>query len=296
MKRTIAVWIVVFCLLSVAYFLWISSDIKREYDDGDIAYEEMRDEVYPPDRPQTVSGYEDYHAGDTGQQGANSQGKDAEDVNASEKRTDTGSTANSKDDAGSKTEGNKPKTITIPDMEKVSEINNDLVAWITCPDTVIDYPVAHGEDNIFYLTHLANGKKNANGCLFIDCNNAGDFSDYNTIIYGHNMHSGKMFATLLNYKEQDFYDKHRYMYLTFGDEIYRLELFSAYVTTPSSDAYRMRFQNNAEYAKWLEKMAGRSDFKADIRLSTNDRIVTLSTCAYDYANARYVVHGRLVKM
>lgn len=295
MKRTIAVWIVVFCLLSVLYFLWISSDIQREYDDGDATYEEIRDEVYPQDRPQTASDDEDDHEGDAGQQRTHGQEKDDEDATASEKKADD-KTTSSQDNSESNNGGKRPKKIIIPDMERVSEINDDLVAWITCPDTVIDYPIAHGEDNDFYLTHLADGKKNANGCLFIDCNNAGDFSDSNTIIYGHNMHSGKMFAVLMNYREQDFYDKHRYMYLTYGDDTYRLELFSAYVTTSSSYAYKMRFSNKAEYGQWLKEVADKSDFKADITLSTNDRMVTLSTCAYDYANARYVVHGRLVKM
>ena len=181
-------------------------------------------------------------------------------------------------------------------MDKVSEVNSDLVAWISCPDTVIDYPIAHGADNVFYLTHLATGKKNANGCLFIDCNNACDFSDQNTIIYGHNMHSGKMFAELLGYREQSFYDSHPYMYITYGDKICRLELFSAYVTDSSSDAYRMKFDDSEDFAGWLKDMSGRSDFKASLQIKTTDRIVTLSTCAYDFAGARYVVHGRLTEI
>lgn len=273
MKRAVAVWILVFCLMSVLYALWLSADIQQEYDTGDIAYEELRDEVYPEDRPHLTSEESD-----------------------SNFESDSNKTNVSDDSDGDNVgDSDSIKTIVVPDMEKVSEVNDELTAWITCPDTVIDYPIAYGEDNVFYLTHLANGKKNANGCLFIDCNNAGDFSDSNTIIYGHNMHSGKMFAALLNYKEQDFYDSHRNMYLTYGDETYRLELFSAYVTTSSSDAYKIHFQSNSDYAKWLQEIASRSEFKTNIRLSTADRIVTLSTCAYDYANARYVVHGRLVK-
>lgn len=274
MKRVIAVWILVFCLMSVLYALWLSADIQQEYDSGDIAYEELRDEVYPEDRPHLLT--------------------EESDSNSEAGSSKTNEPANP--DNGGAGDCNSNKTITVPNMDKVSEVNDELVAWITCPDTVIDYPIAYGEDNIFYLTHLANGKKNANGCLFVDCNNAGDFSDPNIIIYGHNMHSGKMFAALLNYKDQEFYDSHRNMYLTYGDETYRLEIFSAYVTTSSSDAYKMRFQSSSDYADWLREIADRSDFSTDIRLLTNDRIVTLSTCAYDFANARYVVHGMLVKM
>ncbi len=186
----------------------------------------------------------------------------------------------------------------LPDVDftSLTEINLDITAWLYSPDTVINYPVTQGSDNEYYLYHLADGTYNRNGCLFIDCNNYGDFSDENTIIYGHHMASGKMFASLVQYAEQEYYEAHPIMYLTVEQCEYCLELFAGYTTTADSSAYIMRFSDTHEYAEWLREVSSKSDFIADIHLTTNDRIVTLSTCAYSFQNARYVVHGRLVKI
>ncbi|MCD8363893.1 MAG: class B sortase [Lachnospiraceae bacterium] len=178
----------------------------------------------------------------------------------------------------------------------LQEINPEIVAWLYCPDTVINYPVVHGEDNEYYLTHLVNGTSNSNGCLFIDCRNSGDFSDGNTVIYGHHMASGRMFASLVRYANQAYYEAHPIMYLSVEGKTYLLELFAGYTTTEDSSAYRMQFDTSSEFALWLKEISEKSDFTADIKLTAEDRIVTLSTCAYSFENARYVVHGRLVEL
>ena len=188
------------------------------------------------------------------------------------------------------TEGTAPTV----DLEAAQEVNSDIVAWLNSPDTVIDYPVCQGEDNSYYLFHLADGTYNRNGCLFIDCENRKDFTDDNTIIYGHHMASGKMFASLTKYAEQSYYDAHPVMYLTVGEKPYKLELFSGYVTTADSSAYRITCGSEHDFAGWIRELIKKSDFKASaMTIHTTDRIVTLSTCAYDFQNARYVVHGRL---
>lgn len=187
--------------------------------------------------------------------------------------------------------------VPVVDLEKAKELNGDITAWLYNPDTVINYPVCYGEDNKYYLTHLADGKYNRNGCLFIDCNNEKDFSDKNTLIYGHHMDSGAMFASLVKYKKQDYYDEHPVMYLTVKNALYKLELFSSYVTASNSSAYTKEFATDADYTMWIKTIAKQSDFQpGPMVLSKNDRIVTLSTCVYDFQNARYVVHGRLTKI
>lgn len=184
--------------------------------------------------------------------------------------------------------------ILAVNLEAAQDVNSDIMAWLNCPDTVIDYPVCQGEDNAYYLTHLADGTYNRNGCLFMDCGNAKDFSDDNTIIYGHHMASGKMFASLVRYADQSYYDAHPVMYLTAGDQQYEIEIFSGYATTADSSAYMINCGSKKEFVGWLKGICEKSDFKADaMEISTSDRIVTLSTCAYDFQDARYVVHGRL---
>ena len=182
------------------------------------------------------------------------------------------------------------------DITDLQAENPNVKAWLYCPDTVINYPVCQGEDNSYYLKHLVDGTYNANGCLFIDCKNAGDFSDDNTIIYGHHMKSGKMFASLIRYADQSYYEEHPEMYLVIRDKAYRLELFSGYVTTMDSSAYTINCGSRKEFAEWLREVSNRSDFvPRPMVLGTEDKIITLSTCAYNFHNARYVVHGRIVK-
>ena len=184
--------------------------------------------------------------------------------------------------------------IPTVNLKAAQDINSDIVAWLNCPDTVINYPICQGEDNDYYLTHLADGTYNRNGCLFMDRGNANDFSDDNTIIYGHHMASGKMFASLVRYTDQSYYDTHPVMYLTVADRQYMIEIFSGYATTANSSAYMINCGSKNEFAGWLKEICEKSDFKADaMEISTSDQIVTLSTCAYDFRDARYVVHGNL---
>lgn len=187
--------------------------------------------------------------------------------------------------------------VPVVDIEAVREINEEITCWLYSPDTVIDYPVCHGEDNEYYLTHLADGTYNCNGSLFVDCDNAFSFSDDNTLIYGHNMASGSMFASLIHYADQSYYNAHPVMYLTLGAKIYRLEILSGYTTTTDSDAYTLNWRTSQAFEDWLWKVSKRSDFvPQSMTISTTDRIVTLSTCAYSFQDARYVLHGRLVAL
>ena len=137
---------------------------------------------------------------------------------------------------------------------------------------------------------------NLNGCLFIDCKNKGDFSDENTIIYGHHMASGKMFASLIKYADQKYFEEHPVMYLETEDKEYKVELFSGYTTEMASSAYMLTLEDSHTYAEWLRELYAKSDFKANVVLTTDDHMITLSTCAYSFQDARYVLHGKLTDM
>lgn len=182
------------------------------------------------------------------------------------------------------------------DFETLRKTCPDLVAWLYCPGTVIDYPIVQGDDNSYYLNHLADGTKNKNGCLFIDTSNASDFSDDNTLIYGHNMASGSMFASLLDYADQDYYQAHPVMYLITEAATYQVDLFSAYTTNPEGDAYYINLSGKEPFKNWIADCARQSDFQTNMTLRASDHMITLSTCAYSAKNARYVVQGRLTKM
>jgi len=180
------------------------------------------------------------------------------------------------------------------DFEALRAINDDTVAWIYSEGTPIDYPVVLGEDNAFYLTHTFSGRPGAAGAIFMDFDNQGDFSDANTAIYGHHMRNGSMFASLDKYRKQSYYDEHPVIYLYTPGGNYAIELFSAYVRDASLLPHD--FDSPRAFLAYADQIKALSDFRSDVMIGENDRIVTLVTCNYNYDDARYVVHGKLVPL
>ena len=110
------------------------------------------------------------------------------------------------------------------------------------------------------------------------------------------MQNGTMFACVSWYEDQSYYDEHPVMYLMTPEAAYRIELFSGYITTMDSSAYMQNFGSIRDQTDWLKEVSSRSDFKANLEISAHDRVITLSTCAYRFENARYVLHGKLVEL
>ena len=179
------------------------------------------------------------------------------------------------------------------DFDSLLAQGPDVVGWLYSEGTVINYPVMQAEDNFYYLHRLFDGKYNASGSLFLDCTCNGDFSGHNTVIYGHNMNDGSMFHSLKSYAEQDYYNEHPVMYLNTPTQNYKIEIFSAYVTDSESDTYKMFFDSDADFSRHLDDWRVQSLISTNVDVSTDDRIVTLSTCTYDFYNARFVVQGKL---
>lgn len=172
----------------------------------------------------------------------------------------------------------------------------DIRAWIYSPDTVINYPVVQAEDNNFYSHRFLDGTWNSSGTIFMDCMCTKDFSGQNTVVYGHHMNDSSMFATLCNYKSADYYAAHPIMYLSTPSANYRIEIFAGYVTPYDSDTYTISFASDEEFMAYVDKMRSQSNFETDVEVTAEDRLITLTTCIYDYENARYVIQGRLVQI
>lgn len=175
------------------------------------------------------------------------------------------------------------------DFEALWKINPDVVGWIYIPDTCVNYPIVQGETNDTYLYHLFNGVYNRSGSIFMDFRNKIDYTDTNTIIYGHHMGDGTMFADIVKYKKQSFFDAHPTGYLFTPDRTYELTFFTAYVTDMTDDAWRMNFSSEEDYADWLRDSAARSEFHAGILPTLADQLLTLSTCTYEFDDARFVL-------
>jgi sortase B len=178
------------------------------------------------------------------------------------------------------------------DFEALRGINKDAVAWLYSPDTPIDYPVMAADDYSYYLSHLPDGTQNANGSLFIDYNNASDFSEKLTVIYGHHMRSGAMFGNLNGYKTQDYYDQHPTMYLYTDAGNYKIDLL--YGVVIGAGQWRARaFMYEVNVGELLSYGAYNSTFKSTATYEEGDRFIALSTCSYEFDNARQVVLGVL---
>lgn len=186
-----------------------------------------------------------------------------------------------------------PSPITV-DFDALLAQNPDVRGWLYCADTVINYPVMQAADNDFYLHRLYDRSYNGSGSLFIDFRCTGSFASRINLIYGHHMNDGSMFASLVNYRKQEYYDAHPCMYLNTPEGNYRVDLFSAFITAADSAVYVTGFATDEEYQAYLLKMKAFSEFDCDVTPTVDDSIVVLSTCTYEYNQARYVVFGKLV--
>lgn len=184
------------------------------------------------------------------------------------------------------------------DFAALTATNPDVVGWIYCPDTIIDYPVLRGETNDTYLRHDYTGEYNINGSIFVDSGNRGTFEDANTIVYGHHMSSGDMFACLDQWADQEFYEQHPVMWLLTPTQDYQVVLVSGHHVSAYSDMYRILPEHDEAFAQFLASARESSDFVpvegADA--DPNANYVMLSTCAYIFDDARYVLHGKLVPL
>jgi len=161
------------------------------------------------------------------------------------------------------------------DLEALRRQSGSVLGWIRIPGSVIDYPLMAFEDNETGLHQSWDVTKSSAGCIFLECKNRRDLSDFNTLIYGHNMRSGEMFGTLKRYAQADYLQEHKEIYLVTDDCVRRYEVFSAYEAAVTSDTYRLYFPDDAAKQQALAHYTAAG---SDTVPTVNDRILTLSTC------------------
>lgn len=191
-----------------------------------------------------------------------------------------------------KEDGEEAAPISV-NFESLLQENSDVVGWLYSEDTVINYPVVQGSDNSYYLHRMLDGSYSSSGCIFMDYQCASDFSYDNSILYGHNMKNGSMFQSLLEYGNQEYYDEHPVMYLLTPEQNYAVKLVAGFVTDSTSWVYTIQFGSEESKMEYLEKAIASSTFTSSVTPTAEDRLLTLSTCSYDYDEARYVVIGVL---
>jgi len=177
------------------------------------------------------------------------------------------------------------------DFEALKAINDDIVGWIYLEGTEINYPVVRGDDNSYYLDKLYDGTANGSGSIFMDFRNEPNFVDKNNILYGHSMNNGSMFTAIKRFKNQPYYDEHPYALLMTPEKNYKIEFFSGYVANVEQDAWDYYWDNDQDFEFWLASSKSKSTFASGVEPTADDEILTLSTCTYEFDNARYVLVG-----
>lgn len=183
-------------------------------------------------------------------------------------------------------------------FEELQAVNPDIYAWITVPGTVIDYPILqHASDNTYYLMHNIDGSYGYPGCVYTENMNSKDFTDNNTVIYGHNMKNGSMFAQLHKFEDPDFFNENREVLIYLPDEVLHYTIFAAHIYDDRHLLYSFDFTDPEVYQKYLDSIFSTRDMSAnidkDITVTTDDQIITLVTCIGSQPNNRLLVQAVL---
>lgn len=208
------------------------------------------------------------------------------------------------DEAESSVQNTANESAPVPDpTQQASTINESIVrlrqdypaavGWITVPGTDVDYPFVQGPDNQYYLRRGLDGAYLYAGVPFLDSRCAADFSDGNTILYGHNLRNGSMFGSLDRFKSQSFLEQYRYFYIFLEDRSIQVEILACLVVVPDADSYLYQISPPDSFL---------SSCIADARAAISDvfpteapHYVTLSTCDYEQKDGRVVLVGRIVE-
>ena len=163
------------------------------------------------------------------------------------------------------------------------EVSEDIYAWIYIPNTNVDYPVfQHPTDNAYYLEHNVDGSEGYPGCIYTENYNSKDFSDSQTVIYGHNMRDGTMFSDLHKYEDEEFFDENRYVYIYTEDTVLVYKIFAAYQTNNAHQLLNFDFSKKENLLTYLENVrklvTEQKVYDDDVVFSEDDKVLTLSTC------------------
>ncbi|MBQ8143368.1 MAG: class B sortase [Butyricicoccus sp.] len=177
------------------------------------------------------------------------------------------------------------------DLAALREVNDDIIAWIMIPDTQVSYPIVQGSDNDYYLDHTWKGEYNGVGAIFMEQHCAPDFSDFNTIIYGHNMRNGSMFGELRHYSDPAFWQAHPSVYIADGSGVHKYDVFAAHEVGVRTITYGLSIEDEALRQEYIDFTLEDSELDTGIVPTTNDKMLVLSTCTGRGYSTRWVVQA-----
>jgi sortase B len=201
----------------------------------------------------------------------------------------------SSDIMGYKPPKNEDPDAPNPSLAELQEINPDVVGWLTVDGTNIDYPVLQGDSNMYYINRDVYGEFVLSGSIFLDYQNARDFSDPYSIIYGHHMAGEVMFGEVPYFLESDYFQSHTTATLALPDRTRSIQWFAC-LEVISNDVYLYRptrYTDQASMTELLDYIQETATQYRDIGVSPSDQLVSLSTCAEGATDGRVVLVGRL---
>lgn len=244
------------CVIVLAVSIWQLSGIFLEYKAGTDEYEELQ-ETYAAEEPVDES-------------------------------TDTATGEENDTEEGDTGETEMVQRVAVSELQAQ---NPDTAGWIQIPGTGISYPLMHTGDDSYYLNHTFSKKVNSAGSIFMETLNSTDFTDLHTIIYGHNMKNGSMFAGLKEYRSASYMVTHPIIYIDLTDGTHAYQVFSVYEADADSDSYTIGFAPDEQYETFLNTIKSRSEYDTGVEVMKEDSIITLSTCT-KHGEKRFVVHAK----
>ena len=193
-----------------------------------------------------------------------------------------------------------PRVDNPIDFPALKEQNPDIAGWIRIPDSVVDYPVMRSSNGVpedFYLNHDFQKNYLFAGCIYMQGYNSADFSDPNTILYGHNMANGSMFNSIRKFSKKDHFDKNRVIYIYTPGHIYTYQIYSAFTYDDRHLLFAFDFKTEEGYRNFLNLTLNPPSMTRQVlegaEVTTADRILTLSTCT-SVKNQRFLLVGVLI--
>lgn len=195
----------------------------------------------------------------------------------------------------------KESIALVPDLpfninwNSLRKVNKDIIAWIYCEGTTIDYPIVQTKDNEFYLSRQFDRTKNASGTLFLYSRNNISAHDENLVVYGHRMKDDSMFGTLPMYAQEFYFCEHPTMYLFTPEMNYTIEIFACRTVTGEKKYFQTFFENRDAFLSYVNKAIKQSYWQTEFNVLPDESIITLVTCStYKHTkDPRILVHGIL---
>lgn len=197
-------------------------------------------------------------------------------------------------------EETKEEEETQIDFEALWNTNEDIYAWIEIPGTEVDYPILqHPKDDAYYLNHTVEKNEGLPGSIYTEKWNSKDFTDFNTVIYGHNMKNGTMFKGLHQYEDKEFLQKNQYVKIYLPDKTLKYRIFAAVTFDDRYIPHSYNFSTDKGCKQFLDDVKNGvvKDAKAvyddDVEVTTQDKLITMSTCIANQSSRRWIVVAKL---